>query len=250
VKLLSELPEINQKVISFLVQFLQEKIIPHEGVTRMSAENIAMVLSPSFFVSASDIGLGDVLRETGQGIRFVINLLIHMKFSTPLDFENDKKKLDLLVGLRDPKVKDKVKVKMGLASPRKPEKKLEHSWGHIPTRRERDPRNTSAGEHAAGESKGDKEDKKKDKDSEKGDNQKDKPKEKEKEKDKDKESKEGEKEKEKEKDKSSSSSTNKEKAVVSDSKGDVGGEAKTKEVKDGGEKTSEKQDGENAFAYG
>jgi len=54
--MLKELPEANQKTLSFLMQFLQQYILPEKQTTKMDEDNLAMTLVPGVFGDSRTTG--------------------------------------------------------------------------------------------------------------------------------------------------------------------------------------------------
>lgn len=90
--IVSEMPEINQKTLGYVIQFLQQLILPEKAVTKMDEDNLAMTLVPVIFDQNGAIGdMAEIVKQTQLQKMFVVNLLQHMQFATPLawkDFED------------------------------------------------------------------------------------------------------------------------------------------------------------------
>jgi hypothetical protein len=54
--IVSEMPEINQKTLGYVIQFLQQLILPEKAVTKMDEDNLAMTLVPVIFDQNGAIG--------------------------------------------------------------------------------------------------------------------------------------------------------------------------------------------------
>jgi hypothetical protein len=50
------MPEINQKTLGYVIQFLQQLILPEKAVTKMDEDNLAMTLVPVIFDQNGAIG--------------------------------------------------------------------------------------------------------------------------------------------------------------------------------------------------
>ncbi len=56
VQLVNELPELSRRVLSFVIQFLQQYVIPEKAVTKMDEDNLAMTFAPVFFAQDEMFG--------------------------------------------------------------------------------------------------------------------------------------------------------------------------------------------------
>lgn len=57
VQILKEMPDVNQKTLGYVIQFLQQYILPEKSITKMDEDNLAMTLAPVLFGHNESIGM-------------------------------------------------------------------------------------------------------------------------------------------------------------------------------------------------
>jgi len=97
VQVLNEMPEVHKKTLSFVVQFLQQFIVPEKSVTKMDEDNLAMTLAPVIFGHNSGTGDMAMLLQQNQLQKvFLVNLIQHMKFEHSISWNEFEEAVEII----------------------------------------------------------------------------------------------------------------------------------------------------------
>jgi len=79
IEIIKQLPEINRKIVTFIVNFLQLFAEPEVcKITKMHVSNLAMIFAPNFLRCPSD-NLGVILKNTKYEQTFMRTLILNLK---------------------------------------------------------------------------------------------------------------------------------------------------------------------------
>jgi len=79
IRIVSLLPDINKKVLYYLVRFLQIVADPeNQKKTKMTVNNLAMIFAPNFLRCESDLDATTMINNAKIEQDYVKNLILHL----------------------------------------------------------------------------------------------------------------------------------------------------------------------------